>query len=184
MKNLSIQEMVQIAKEGNFENWLNPESTGRGWYTCILTNKKFRGDQAMEMLKAQEDYLIELEADNSVPVGEADVEEIIEMIEEIKEKETPVVKASAPVIWNDVAVGGQEIKAMRTENLDTHIAIETQIKKKPVKTTIIYCCDCGAPREIKVQDQFQVKRCPICQKAYRNLKRRESRKAKKNNSKV
>ena len=38
------------------------------------------------------------------------------------------------------------------------------ISYMPGKTCFIECEDCGATREIKVQDAFQVKRCKACQK--------------------
>jgi hypothetical protein len=44
--------------------------------------------------------------------------------------------------------------------------IPSGTSKMPGATTIIQCADCGADREIKVQDAFQVKRCKPCQKAY------------------
>jgi ribosomal protein S27E len=52
--------------------------------------------------------------------------------------------------------------------------------KEPKVTTIdIRCMDCGAIRNIHVQDAFQVKRCVPCQVKFRNAKRAEKLKAKK-----
>lgn len=39
------------------------------------------------------------------------------------------------------------------------------------KRCTVTCCDCGATREINVQDKFQVKRCVACQKKHRNTHR-------------
>jgi len=43
----------------------------------------------------------------------------------------------------------------------------------------IYCYDCLAPREIKPQDVFQVKRCVPCQKKYSNEQRKFRAQAKR-----
>lgn len=53
---------------------------------------------------------------------------------------------------------------------------KTPPPKKPSHTygpshVIIYCQECGEPREIKAQDKFQVKRCKKCQRNYKNKKR-------------
>jgi len=47
------------------------------------------------------------------------------------------------------------------------------------KTTMIKCIDCEKERMIKIQDAFQVKRCPDCQKIFRNKQRSNARKAKR-----
>lgn len=65
-----------------------------------------------------------------------------------------------------------------TNKLSQHITIANMNKQTP-KLITINCCDCGAERIIKVQDQFQVKRCPECQKAHRNAMRRAKRAEKK-----
>ena len=65
-----------------------------------------------------------------------------------------------------------------TEKLSRHITTANMNKQTP-KLITINCCDCGAERIIKVQDQFQVKRCPECQKAHRNAMRRAKRTEKK-----
>lgn len=44
------------------------------------------------------------------------------------------------------------------------------------KLVTINCADCGAERQIKVQDRFQVTRCESCQKKFRAAKRRKAAK--------
>lgn len=51
---------------------------------------------------------------------------------------------------------------------------EEKPKRKVVSVprfVTIKCIECGAEREIHVQDAFQVKRCITCQKKHRNVKR-------------
>ena len=80
--------------------------------------------------------------------------------------------------------GTLAIKETRQSVVDNK---KLQPKKKPTppppRFTTIKCIDCGADREIHVQDAFQVKRCVACQKKYRNAKRlarlKEKRKEKK-----
>ncbi len=52
-------------------------------------------------------------------------------------------------------------------------------KEPHVTRVTIICLDCGANREINIQDKFQVKRCIPCQHLYRNLRRSERMKAKR-----
>ena len=47
------------------------------------------------------------------------------------------------------------------------------VKTKRGKTTFITCIDCGAQREVKVQDVFQCVRCQGCQKKHKNKRRIE-----------
>ena len=71
-----------------------------------------------------------------------------------------------------------DLDADITEKLMNHLT-ETNITGKTCKMVKINCVDCGRERIIKVQDQFQVKRCPECQKAHRNAMRRAKRAEKK-----
>jgi ribosomal protein S27E len=54
------------------------------------------------------------------------------------------------------------------------------VTKGKSKLVTIHCVDCGAERQIKVQDQFQTTRCADCQKKFRAAKRRKANKAAKN----
>lgn len=47
------------------------------------------------------------------------------------------------------------------------------------KTATMKCIDCGNERTIKPQDMFQVKRCPDCQRKFRNKQRAQYRKNKR-----
>lgn len=147
MKNIEI-----IAKESGREFWIN-NTSNKGWYTCILTGKKFRNKEEVTiMLEEQKTHLMNLE--------------------EEKEK-LPEIFTPTPAVTVTIEVNGKEINAVRTAKLDVRLEIEEN-----AKTTIIHCLDCNTPREIKVQDAFQVKRCPECQKAHRNAMRRLRRKEK------
>lgn len=84
-----------------------------------------------------------------------------------------VTTKSESVVSVKANVDGKEIMVIRTEKLNIRLGVEQKSK-----TVIIHCVDCGIPREIKVQDVFQVKRCPNCQKANRNAMRKLRRQEK------
>lgn len=189
MNELTIEQIKEIAQDNHMENWLDPISVGRGWYTCLLTGKKFRGDVAKQMIADQESILFERHVEETTEEAQGSVEEIEEgentpETTEAKGKaEKPQRNISTnivPMVEVALNVNGEELKAYRTHTLDDHLKFHP-IESKKAKTTIIHCCDCGAPREIKVQDMFQVKRCPACQKAYRNAVRRAKRAEKRAN---
>ena len=48
----------------------------------------------------------------------------------------------------------------------------TKIKPHSQTHLVIYCVDCGDPREIRVQDAHQVVRCKECQRINRLEQRR------------
>jgi hypothetical protein len=92
--------------------------------------------------------------------------------------------------WKD-GVSGMSYHFIRNEDKTVSIKETRQSKSKvnPVtrepaapkvaaipkeKTAIIKCVDCGAEREVKVQDVFQVKRCITCQTKHRNARRKEN----------
>ena len=122
---------------------------GRGWFEVDGIKKRIKREEAIAFDQAR--------------VAEAEATKRAE--EEAKKVEVKVVKGSDPEIG-------------MTRKLSRHITIANMNKQTP-KLIIINCCDCGAERTIKVQDQFQVKRCPECQKAHRNAMRRAKRAEKK-----
>ena len=77
--------------------------------------------------------------------------------------------------------GKLAVKETRQSVADVKNRLKATPKEKVVKPTTfeIKCVDCGAMREVAVQDVFQVKRCITCQRKYRNHKRAERIKAKK-----
>ena len=123
---------------------------GRGWFEVDGTKKRMKKEEAIAFDEAR--------------VAEAEATKRAE--EEAKKVETKKVARKA-----DPEIG-------MTRKLSRHITIANMNKQTP-KLIIINCCDCGAERTIKVQDQFQVKRCPECQKAHRNAMRRAKRAEKK-----
>ena len=123
---------------------------GRGWFEVDGVKKRMKREEAIAFDQAR--------------VAEAEAAKRAE--EEAKKVETKKVVRKA-----DPEIG-------MTNKLSQHITIANMNKQTP-KLIIINCCDCGAERTIKVQDQFQVKRCPECQKAHRNAMRRAKRAEKK-----
>ena len=122
---------------------------GRGWFEVDGTKKRMKKEEAIAFDQAR--------------VAEAEAKRAEE---EAKKVETRKVARKA-----DPEIG-------MTNKLSQHITIANMNKQTP-KLITINCCDCGAERIIKVQDQFQVKRCPECQKAHRNAMRRAKRAEKK-----
>ena len=122
---------------------------GRGWFEVDGTKKRMKKEEAIAFDQAR--------------VAEAEAKRAEE---EAKKVETKKVARKA-----DPEIG-------MTNKLSQHITIANMNKQTP-KLITINCCDCGAERIIKVQDQFQVKRCPECQKAHRNAMRRAKRAEKK-----
>ena len=62
---------------------------------------------------------------------------------------------------------------------ETIVTIREDGTKLVGSVTTIKCEKCGKDHMVKVQDAHQVKRCPDCQKIFRNAKRAENRKAKR-----
>ena len=128
---------------------------GRGWFEVDGTKKRMKKEEAIAFDEAR--------------VAE---EEAIKRAEaEAKRAEEEAVEAKKVARKADPEIG-------MTNKLSQHITVANMNKQTP-KLIVINCCDCGAERTIKVQDQFQVKRCPECQKAHRNAMRRAKRAEKK-----
>ena len=178
---MTKEEILEMARMMGFEHWLDEEPNGRGWYTCLLTGKKFRGAQAKAMLEEQRRAMEERVSE--IQIEEEKMETAEQIALEIEEQAEaagdgqPEEQMAKPeqVEVVDLSQGDQY---RYTQRLADHIAIN-RISGKPVKTVTIECIDCGAPRIIKVQDAFQVKRCPECQRKYRNRKRAERRRQKR-----
>ena len=122
---------------------------GRGWFEVDGAKKRMKRDEAIAFDEAR--------------VAEAEAKRA--------EEEAKKVEAKKVARKADPEIG-------MTNKLSQHITVANMNKQTP-KLITINCCDCGAERIIKVQDQFQVKRCPECQKAHRNAMRRAKRAEKK-----
>lgn len=179
---MNLQEQLEMARKAGIENWIDPNNSNRGWYTCLLTNKKFRGQQAEDLITRQDVLVNEWNHENAGLKDSMDYEldvrqEIERQAEETEANEEGTRKApkqlAVPVM---VEFQGQTLTVQATPTLVVHKMTGSE---KHIKTTIINCIDCGAPRQIKVQDIFQVKRCPHCQAEYRKAQRRAKYKAKK-----
>lgn len=194
-------EELQLAREMGFEYWLDAESN-RGWHTCLMTGKKFRGQEAADMLAKQEIAMEERRREIEEQEAQAELEEEFtmfdekDMIDEIEEELTKtddtqvksdgrrgvVIRTINPETIGDTYGAAEQVVPNATLRLAQHVE-EKMIEGKSIKLTTIQCVDCGAPREIKVQDAFQVKRCVNCQKKYRNRKRAERRRQQRAESK-
>ena len=122
---------------------------GRGWFEVDGAKKRMKKEEAIVFDEAR--------------VAEAEAKRAEEEAKKVEVKK--VARKADPEIG-------------MTNKLSQHITIANMNKQTP-KLITINCCDCGAERIIKIQDQFQVKRCPECQKAHRNAIRRAKRAEKK-----
>lgn len=165
---MNLQEQLERARMAGVENWIDPNTQSKGWYTCLLTGKKMRGQQAQDQITRQEvlvgEWTREINSMKDSMDGEAEIQAEIEKPKKI--------------IGVDVMVEfkGETLTVKSTPTLVAH---QMTGNAKKIKTTLINCIDCGAQREIKVQDIFQVKRCPHCQAEHRKAMRRANYKAKK-----
>ena len=165
---MNLQEQLERARMAGVENWIDPNTQNKGWYTCLLTGKKMRGQQAQDQITRQEvlvgEWTREINSMKDSMDGEAEIQAEIEKPKKI--------------IGVDVMVEfkGETLTVKSTPTLVAH---QMTGNAKKIKTTLINCIDCGAQREIKVQDIFQVKRCPHCQAEHRKAVRRANYKAKK-----
>lgn len=151
MKNLKQLVMEEL------EYYIEEGTANRGWYTCLKTGKKLRGEEARKQFEKQkqaEQHIREALEQEMAPNDSTDYQE---------PKEEVTVSSKVDPELGDM-----------TYRLATHIAMRGN-----VKLVTIECCDCGAERKVKPQDVFQVKRCVPCQKKYRNARRAELRRLKK-----
>lgn len=127
-----------------------------------------RGQQAQDQITRQEvlvgEWTREINSMKDSMDGEAEIQAEIE-------KPKKIVGVDVMVEFK-----GETLTVKSTPTLVAH---QMTGNAKKIKTTLINCIDCGAQREIKVQDIFQVKRCPHCQAEHRKAMRRANYKAKK-----
>lgn len=152
----------------------------KGWYTCALCGKKFRGAEAKEILAAAEGIESVTEA-LTPPTG---VVGPIEAPGTTEGKGNVTGNTGKAVSFTDKQ--GREVTIYTSSPVYPPLVSPIHKATSPVglssgkmvtgKTVTIECIDCGAERVIKVQDAFQVVRCTECQKKYRNMKRRLARK--------
>lgn len=149
------------------EHYIEEGTANRGWYTCLKTGKKFRGEEAKKQLEKQKQVEQQIRETLEQEMASSDTTDFQEMKEETADfqemKEEIVVSGNV-----DPELGNM------TYRLAAHIAAYGDMKLVTIK-----CCDCGAERVVKPQDVFQVKRCVPCQKLYRNARRAELRRLKK-----
>ena len=136
----------------------------RGWVEDLKTGKKVRmkkDEYEQRIAKQQEieeeiNAALELQQEQEADEAEAHQAEV-DATEELKNDDN------------------------MTARLFEHIAEQVMFGKGAPKTVTIICANdhCKAERVIKVQDQFQVKFCPDCQREHRNARRRQLRAEKK-----
>lgn len=161
--------LLEIAKDLGAQNWLAEESN-RGWYTCLITGKKFRGDDAEEIQAEMDRYVKVINAAENEQEAMGEVAMMEDQVEEFNNE-----------IDNAVVDLEQEEETM-THRLENYIAMRAMAHgghPKGIKLVSINCADCDEERIIKVQDLHQVKRCVSCQKKHRNRVRAEKRRAKR-----
>ena len=149
---------------------------GRGWFEVDGVKKRMKRDEAIAFDEARVAEARVAEA----RVAEAKkIERLNKIANLIANKRNGKFSAKNPTATVEVkVVKGSNPEIGMTRKLSRHITVANTNKQTP-KLIVINCCDCGAERTIKVQDQFQVKRCPECQKAHRNAMRRAKRAEKK-----
>ena len=166
-----MDKYIERARIEGFTNWLSEEAN-RGWHTCLLTGKKFRGQEAKDMIEMQKQAIIEWETEAKQEEAEyeaqviADIEQYYLESQEAEQTNTENDHAEALILDDD---DGIEV----TDNLRQYL-----LTHPGTKTIVINCSDCGKKRRIKPQDAFQVKRCVSCQKKHRNKLRAERHKQK------
>ena len=144
------------------------DELNKGWFEVDGAKKRMKRDEAIAFDEAR---IAEAEAKK--------IEKLNKIANLIANKRNGKFSAKNPTAAVEVkVVKGSDPEIGMTRKLSRHITIANMNKQTP-KLIVINCCDCGAERTIKVQDQFQVKRCPECQKAHRNAMRRAKRAEKK-----
>lgn len=161
-------EFIEMVMQHGAGNWLE-EKGNKGWYKCIITGNKFRGDIVKEIREQMEEVKKAIEQADR----EREAEEHAE--EERTEGETQPQQKVAAL---EKALKENEEKEFEKMSDRLHVHIHHHVQGgivKGIKLTTIKCMDCNEERVIKVQDVFQVKRCVKCQKKYRNKMRVERR---------
>lgn len=134
--------------------WIEEGTANRGWYTCQVTGRKLRGQEAKAQLDRQREAIEAIEQEL------AEVAATAEATEGVRQIATPSIL--------------REVADKMTARLQGHL-----LQRGGVELVTIRCQDCGAERLIKPQDRFQVKRCVACQEAHRRARKAARRRAKR-----
>jgi len=198
--NMTVATTQEIAVQIGAVNWIEEGTAQRGWYTCLLTDKKFRGADAEAQFALQESLiaahrseLVELAKKEVATAHEAHLQaqedaaaithktDIQSMTDEQHERLLETGFAGISKRQYDLYTHDRD---RMSGSLWNHLGdVDTRVEAKPIKLITIKCA-CGDERKIKPQDQFQVTRCVPCQIAHRNAIRAEKRKAKRAAAKV
>lgn len=129
----------------------------KGWYECKKCGQKLRGEEAKALL--EQDY-------SGLSQGVTDIGTIT------VNKDGD----STTVIHRNLPDGPETVKPKKEKPTYEKVTLSSGHVVES-KTVTIACVDCGTERIVKIQDQFQVKRCIPCQKKHRNHQRYLNRKA-------
>ena len=178
------------ATKHKLDNWIIEGTAVKGWYTCILTGKKFRGTDAIKQFEDQDKLIqiiedvateIEIEQEQEVFGGELSISVSQASVDTSEEQEEYAVE-DMPAKTSPQVLTADQMDKM-SESLMQYVMLHGNTDR-PIDLVSVYCEDCQTERIVKPQDVFQVKRCPECQKAHRNAKRSERRRGKKSDEKV
>lgn len=192
--NNTIREQAIKDVKADATHWINDGTAVKGWYTCEITGKKFRGDMAWAQLEKQEadiQFMITMIEDTNMEnemddeLGE-DTQHAAKMalvnagLMSRPEREGKMVARIMESVDKPTAapVDKGDLEGQITDALAVHLNEEAD-KGKNVALVTIQCEDCGAKRLIKPQDAFQVRRCEECQKKHRNAMRAQRRREKR-----
>lgn len=168
-----MDKYIERAQIEGFINWLSEEAN-RGWHTCLLTGKKFRGQEAKDMIEMQEQAIIEWETEAEQEEVEHEAQVIADIEQDYLESQEAEEQTKAENDHAEALILDDNDGIEVTDNLRQYL-----LTHPGTKTIIINCADCEKKRRIKPQDAFQVKRCISCQKKYRNKRRAERRRQKR-----
>lgn len=152
-----MEDLIKHLVMEELEHYIEEGTANRGWYTCLKTGKKFRGEEARKQFEKQKQTEQRIRETLEQEMASNDPTDFQEMKEEV------IVSSKVDPEFGNM-----------TYRLAAHIATHGDVKLVTIK-----CCDCGAERVVKPQDVFQVKRCVACQKLYRNARRAELRRLKR-----
>ena len=161
------KQILEVLEMKDYE-FKTIKNLNKGWFEVDGVKKRMKKEEAIAFDEAR---VAEAEAKK--------IEKLNKIANLIANKRNGKFSAKNPITIVEVkVVKGSDPEIGMTKKLSRHITVANMNKQSP-KLIVINCCDCGAERTIKVQDQFQVKRCPECQKAHRNAMRRAKRAEKK-----
>jgi len=173
---MANREIIERVKQ-ELGCWIEEGTAKKGWYTCQITGRKLRGQEAQEQLQRQREAIAraEVEQEHELALEQQKLaQEEVAVTAEVSKREAVDVATDEVVRQIGIPSNMKEIGNKMTARLRSHL-----LQRGGVDLVSIRCIDCGAERLIKPQDAFQVKRCVDCQHTYRKAKRAAARRAKR-----